>query len=107
MNIWLVMLLGGVITFGMRFSFVWLLGRYEVPMTMRRALHYVPPAVLSAIVFPELFLPGGEFDLSLGNARLLAGLVAVAVAAWTKNSLLTILAGFITLLVLETLAIAR
>jgi len=107
MTIWLIMLLGGLITFGMRFSFVWLLGRFEVPETMRRALHYVPPAVLSAIVFPELFLPGGEFDLSLGNARLLAGLVAVAVAAWTKHSLLTFLAGFIALLILETLAIAR
>ena len=43
MNIWLIMLVGGLITFGMRFSFVWLLGRYEVPVTMRRALHYVPP----------------------------------------------------------------
>lgn len=107
MTIWLIMLAGGLITFGMRFSFVWLLGRFEVPETMRRALHYVPPAVLSAIVFPELFLPGGQFDLSLGNARLLAGLVAVAVAAWTKNSLLTILAGFIALLLLETFAIAR
>ncbi len=99
MNIWLIMLIGGLITFGMRFSFVWLLGRYEVPVTMRRALHYVPPAVLSAIVFPELFLPSGQLDLSLSNARLLAGLVAIAVAAWTKNSLLTILAGFISLLV--------
>jgi branched-subunit amino acid transport protein len=107
MNIWLIMLIGGLITFGMRFSFVWLLGRYEVPVTMRRALHYVPPAVLSAIVFPELFLPSGQLDLSLGNARLLAGLVAIAVAAWTKNSLLTILAGFISLLVFETLLAAR
>ena len=101
MNIWLIMLVGGLITFGMRFSFVWLLGRYEVPVTMRRALHYVPPAVLSAIVFPELFLPSGQLDLSLGNARLLAGLVAIAIAAWTKNSLLTILAGFVSLLVFE------
>ena len=107
MNVWLIMLIGGLITFGMRFSFVWLLGRYDVPVTMRRALHYVPPAVLSAIVFPELFLPSGQLDLSLGNARLLAGLVAIAVAAWTKNSLLTILAGFISLLVFEALFAIR
>ena len=101
MNIWLIMLLGGVITFGMRFSFVYLLGRFEVPMTMRRALHYVPPAVLSAIVFPELFLREGHLDLSLGNSRLLAGVVAIAVAAWTKNSLLTILAGMAALLLFQ------
>jgi branched-subunit amino acid transport protein len=101
------MLLGGLVTFGMRFSFVWLLGRYEVPVTMRRALHYVPPAVLSAIVFPELFLSENHLDLSLGNTRLLAGLVAILVAAWTKNSLLTIVAGFVSLLVFETLILAR
>ena len=97
MTIWLVVLLGGLVTFGMRFSFVWLLGRLEVPETMRRALRYVPPAVLSAIVFPELFLRDGSLDLSLGNSRLLAGLVAIAVAAWTKNSLLTILLGMAAL----------
>ena len=105
MNIWLIMLLGGLITFGMRFSFVFLLGRFEVPETMRRALHYVPPAVLSAIVFPELFLRAGSLDLSLGNSRLLAGLVAILVAAWTKNSLLTILAGMAALLIFQALGL--
>ena len=105
MNIWLILLLGGLITFGMRFSFVWLLGRFEVPVTMRRALHYVPPAVLSAIVFPELFLPNNSLDLSLGNSRLLAGLISIAVAAWTKNSLLTILAGMAALLLLQVFAV--
>ncbi len=103
MNIWFIMLIGGLITFGMRFSFVYLLGRFEVPLTMRRALHYVPPAVLSAIVFPELFLSEHNLDLSFGNTRLLAGLIAILVAAWTKNSLLTILAGMATLVVLQLL----
>lgn len=105
MNIWLIMLLAGLITFGMRFSFVFLLGRFEVPETMRRALHYVPPAVLSAIIFPELFLRDGSLDLSLGNSRLLAGLVAVLVAAWTKNSLLTILFGMAALILFQILGL--
>ena len=105
MNIWLIMLIGGLITFGMRFSFVFLLGRFEVPVTMRRALHYVPPAVLSAIVFPELFLREGSLDLSLGNSRLLAGLVAILVAAWTKNSLLTILAGMAALVLFQAIGL--
>ena len=105
MTIWLTIILGGAITFGMRFSFVYLLGRFHVPETMRRALHYVPPAVLSAIVFPELFMPENslDIDIGIGNARLLAGLAAIAVAVWTKNSLLTILAGFIALLIFQAL----
>ena len=105
MTIWLILFFGGIITFGMRFSFVYLLGRFEIPVTMRRALHYVPPAVLSAIIFPELFLHDGALDITLGNTRLLAGLVAALVAAWTKNSLLTILAGMAALLLLQVFAV--
>jgi branched-subunit amino acid transport protein len=105
MNIWLIMLLGGLVTFGMRFSFVYLLGRFEIPETMRRALHYVPPAVLTAILVPELFMQDNHLALSFGNTRLLAGLVAIAVAAWTKNSLLTILAGMAALLLFQLLGL--
>ena len=101
MNIWLVFILGGLLTFGMRYSFIYLLGRFEVPETMRRALRFVPPAVLSAIVIPELVIQSGQIDLSLTNFRLLAGLAAVLVAWKTKNTLLTILAGMVVLLVLE------
>ena len=101
MNIWLVMLIGGLITFGMRFSFIFLFGKFHIPETVRKALHYVPPAVLSAIVFPELFLPNGTLNLSLGNHRLLAGLIAMAVAWFTKNTLITILVGMIALFVLQ------
>ena len=105
MNIWLIMLLGGLVTFGMRFSFVYLLGRLEVPETMRRALHYVPPAVLTAIIFPEIFMQDNHLALNFGNTRLLAGLVAILVAAWTKNSLLTILAGMAALLLFQLLGL--
>ena len=101
MNIWLVMLLGGLITFGMRFSLIYLFGRFQVPETMRRALHYVPPAVLSAIVFPELLLRDGTLYLSLENFRLMAGLVAILVAWFSKNTLITIIAGMVALFLLQ------
>jgi branched-subunit amino acid transport protein len=95
------MLAGGLITFGMRFSLIYAFGRLHVPETMRKALHYVPPAVLSAIVFPELFLRSGGFDVSLDNHRLLAGLFAVIVAWVSRNTLLTILAGMVALFVTQ------
>ena len=101
MNIWVVILLGGLITFGMRFSLIYLFGRFEIPETMRRALHYVPPAVLSAIVFPELFFRDGLLNLALDNYRLLAGVIAVLVAWFSKNILITIIAGMIALFLLQ------
>jgi branched chain amino acid efflux pump len=101
MNIWLVMLLGGLLTFGMRLSFIYLLGRYEMPEALRRALRFVPPAVLSAIVFPALFMPSGRLEVGLSNPRLLAGIIAVFVAWRTRNTLLTILVGMAALLILQ------
>ena len=105
MNIWLVMLLGGLITFGIRFSLIYLLaeGRFEIPEAMRKALHYVPPAVLSAIIFPELFLHNGMLNVSLENTRLLAGLIAILVAWFSRNTLVTIIAGIIALFLLQIL----
>lgn len=102
MSIWLVMLLGGLITFGLRFSLIYLLaeGRFKVPETMRRALHYVPPAVLSAIIVPELLLHEGSLNFSLGNIRLLAGIIAIITAWISRNTLLTILVGMAALLIL-------
>ena len=103
MNIWLVMLIGGLITFGMRFSLIFLFGKFHIPETLRKALHYVPPAVLSAIVFPELLYRSSQLDISLGNTRLLAGIIAILVAWFSKNTLLTILAGMIALFALQVL----
>jgi len=101
MNIWLVMLIGGLITFGMRFSLIYLFGRFQVSETLRKALHYVPPAVMSAIIFPELFLRDGALNLSFDNTRLLAGLIAIVVAWFSKNTLITILAGMVALFLLQ------
>jgi branched-subunit amino acid transport protein len=104
-NIWLVMIVGGLITFGMRFSLIYLFGSFEVPETMRKALHYVPPAVLSAIIFPELLIRNGNFDVSLTNTRLLAGLIAIITAWFSRNTLITILVGMASLFLLKWLGL--
>ena len=102
-NIWLVMVVGGLLTFGMRFSFIYLFGKFEVPETLRRALHYVPPAVLSAIIFPELLIRNGVLDVSFENTRLLAGVVAVIAAWFSRSTLLTILIGMAALFLFQWL----
>lgn len=91
--LWLVIIAMGVITYVLRLSVIVFLGREELPEIVRRALRFVPPAVLAAIVLPELLLPGGTFTLPPGNARLVAGVVAIIVAWWTRNVFLTIGAG--------------
>lgn len=103
MSLWLTMIAIGAATFAIRLSFIYLFGRVDIPGQVRLGLRFVPPAVLSAIVFPELLMPGGVFDLSLGNGRLLAGLLAALVAWRTKNVVLTILIGMAVLYALQVL----
>jgi branched-subunit amino acid transport protein len=93
--------LAGLLTFATRLSFIALLGRVETPPLLSRALRYVPPAVLSAIVFPELLLKEGKVDVTLHNQRLLAGLLAVLVAWRTRSVLLTIGVGMGALWLLQ------
>lgn len=98
MNPWFVLVMGGMVTFATRLSFIALFGKLEVPVWLQRALRFVPPAVLSAIIAPELFLRDGQLFLALENARLLAGVTAVILAAWRRSTFLTILAGMVLLL---------
>ncbi len=101
--IWLVMLAGGLVTFAFRASFIAAEGRVTLPAWFRAMLPYVPVATLTAIVVPALLRPGGAWDLSPGNARLVAGAVAVVVAAVTRSVLGTIAAGFAVLLAIQAL----
>jgi len=101
-NIWLVMMVGGLLTYLTRLSFIALFGKINMPAWLVRSLRFVPPAVFSAIIFPEVLMPGGKLDLSLGNAYLLAGLAAVLAAIWKRNILLTILVGMVVLFMMES-----
>ncbi len=101
MNVWLLLIGMGIVTYAIRLSLIVLIGRVDVPPLVQKALRFVPPAVLSAIIFPELLRPGGAFDLSFGNVRLLAGVLAAGVAWRTKNVLLTIGVGMVALWVLQ------
>jgi branched-subunit amino acid transport protein len=101
MTLWLTFLGMGLVTYAIRLSFILLLERVEIPARVRQALRFVPLAVLSAIIFPELLRPKGVFDLSLGNVRLLAGALAALVAWRTKNVVVAIAAGMAALWVLQ------
>jgi branched-subunit amino acid transport protein len=91
----------GIVTYAIRLSLILLLGRVAVPYLMQQALRFVPPAVLSAIIFPELLQPGGTLQVSLGNPRLVAGVLAAVVALRTRSVLLTIAVGMLALWVLQ------
>ena len=96
-----VLLVAGMalVTFGVRYSVLVLVGRMPLPQPIVRALRFVPTAVLTAIIVPAVLLPHGDrIDLGLDNAYLVAALVAALVAWRSRNVLLTIVIGMLALL---------
>ncbi|MDX1606679.1 MAG: AzlD domain-containing protein [Candidatus Competibacterales bacterium] len=85
LQVWMILLLIGLCTFLLRLSFIQLQDRVHLPVPLQRALRYVPPAMLAALVVPALLRPEGMVDLSLGNERLVAGILAAAVAWLSGN----------------------
>lgn len=104
MNLWLVMLAAGAVTFAIRFSFIGMAGRYDAPAWFVRALRFVPAAALSALIWPDMVVSNGA--LTLTEPRLAAGLVAAAIAWRTRSILLTISCGMLALWLLQWLSTA-
>jgi branched-subunit amino acid transport protein len=101
MTYWWLILGMAAITFLMRYSlFAW--PNLRFPPLVRQGLHYVPTAVLTAIVIPGMLLPDGEhWQLSLTNAYLLAGVVSIGIAALSRNLLATIGGGLLVFFLLR------
>ena len=102
-SVWFLFIILAMGTFALRFSFIYLFGKVEMPAWLRRALRFVPPAVLAALVFPALTYPNGALDLSLDNIRLLAGLGGALIAWKTRNVLWTIAVGMVLFWALQWL----
>lgn len=101
MSAWLTILAVGTVTFLLRASFIVFADPHRFPRLFRQALAFVPPSVLPAIVAPGLLVHGDTLDASLANPRWIAGLVAIAVAARTRSTLATVLAGMGALWLLQ------
>jgi branched-subunit amino acid transport protein len=110
--VWTAIVLGGVGTFAIRASFLFLYGRLDVSDRVERALRLVPAAVLAALVVPAVLEVGGTpvAETGLGPAaavrgllasdRVLAGALAAVVAWYTEDILAPVVAGMVALLVL-------
>lgn len=92
----LLLILGMVaVTFSVRYLPLLMSGRVEFPASLERALRFVPVAVLTALILPMVMLPHGEWLVSFNNPYLAASIVAIAVSAWRRNLMLTIVTGLV------------
>jgi branched-subunit amino acid transport protein len=96
-----VLLIAGMalVTFGARYPVLVLVGKMPLPQPVLRALKFVPPAVLTAIIAPAVLFPrGNQLSIHYTNEYLVAALISALVAWRSKNLLLTIVVGMAALL---------
>lgn len=94
-EIWLIIVIMGIGTFLIRFSFLGLIGDRPMPAIVLRLLRFTPVAVLPGMVAPLVLWPAAT-DGQTDPVRLLAAGVTVLVSFWTRNALWGILAGAVS-----------
>lgn len=103
MNEFLMILGMALVTFAVRYPVLVLVGKIPLPDRVFRALRYVPPAVLAAIIVPSVLMPSGSIDVSPSNSYLVAGIISAIIAWRSKNLLLTIVLGMAIFLALRVI----
>ncbi len=86
-----------VTAFLLRAVFVVPGSRLRLPPGVEQVLRYAPAAALMAIIVPDVAMSQGTLAIAIDNPRLVAGVVAFAVAVATRSIILTILAGMLVL----------
>lgn len=97
LSLWLTIAAMALITYALRASFLLLHERLSFPPLVRRALRYVPYAVLAGLLVPAIFrgTEGEAFAPEL--PRLIAALIGASVAWRTGSVILTLLSGMVSL----------
>lgn len=92
MTLALSIVLVGILTFLMRVAFIGP-SSLSLPPAVERALRFVPPAALAALVVPDMVSHNGALVMTLANPRLIAGVVAFLIAWRTRNVAATLIVG--------------
>ncbi len=89
-------------TFGVRYVLFALGDKVELPPIILRALKFIPPVVLTAIIVPACLWPKGPNTPWSNSLPYIIGAIACVAISWkTKNLNLTILLGFIVFYVFK------
>ena len=100
--IWLVMICGGIFTFGTRFVMLTKWVTDGLPRWVIDALAFVPIAVLTAILVPAVLIdPSTQQIVVSENARFFAAVMATIVALLTRSVIATISSGLASLWIMQ------
>jgi branched-subunit amino acid transport protein len=92
-------------TFLIRYSFIGLFANRDIPPWLEHGLKFMVPAIFAAIVFSGVFMAGGKIVGFEHWPRLLAAVIALAVAVKKQGHIVwTVVSGMLALHALTWLA---
>lgn len=91
-KLWAMIVALGAATFGLRFSFLGVIGARPLPPMVLRLLRYTPMAVIPGLVAPAVLWPAATGD-EPDPVRLAAAVMTVMAGVITRNTLASIGAG--------------
>lgn len=95
-DFWIIFVLCALTILACRVLPLFLLKGKELPKRVEEALGYIPPAAFAALVANDLLIPG-MFDSGLwpAGAPLVASVIVIIVARFTKSLLWSAVAGVV------------
>jgi branched-subunit amino acid transport protein len=75
--------------------------RIPLPERVQHALRFAPACALTALIAPELLTEHGAWAISLANAKLVGGAIAIAAMLATRSMLATMGLGMAAYLALQ------
>jgi branched-subunit amino acid transport protein len=100
-EVWITVVLMTVITVATRTVMLVFGDRIPLPERVQHALRFAPACALTALIAPELLTEQGAWAISLANAKLVGGAIAIAVMLATRSMLATMGVGMAAFLVLR------
>jgi branched-subunit amino acid transport protein len=97
LTLWVVVLAVGALNYLSRLSFIAFFARRDMPPMLARALRFVPAAMLTALVVPMIVTPTTMGPAGETMPRVIAALIAAAVALATRKEMATIVVGMAAL----------
>lgn len=101
---YIILIVGmGIVTYIPRMLPATVLSQKKLPDILIRFLNYIPAAVLSALLFPNVLVTGHEINIGISNPLFITSLLTFPIAYKTKNMFLTVIIGMIIIIILNNL----
>ena len=96
MNIWISIIIAGIINYLSRLGSVLLIKPERLNENTKKILSYVPSAVFPAIIFPAVFLNESNTIVQINDPKIIGFIVSIIIGYLSKSIITTIIIGLLS-----------